>query len=423
MHRLLTISSFAAAMAFAVPPGWAGALQDMIDSAPAGGTVEPPPGVYHEHLVVSKPVTLDGRNGVIVDGDGTGTVIELSADKSTLRNLKVRNSGRLNNFYDSGIRVRGSFNIVKDNVIEDSLFGIDLHQSHDNIIRRNTVSSKDMPLELRGDSIHLWYSNDNQVEENDLHDSRDFAVWYSSGNTISRNAIRSSRYGIHFMYAHANKVTGNTFADCVVGIFLMYSNDLEIKGNSMLHSWGASGMGMGLKESSGARIYGNKLIGNAIGISFDLSPYDPDSNNRIEGNQIAYNGIGAVFNTEWRGNEFRNNAFNSNFTQVVVNGAGTALGQTWGGNYWDDFNAFDRDGDGRADYHMEIYSYADRIWMEYPDANFFRGGFALEALDFVERLAPFAEPRLLVREARPLTIPPPQEVAEAPKDALEMLSQ
>ncbi|OXS18893.1 hypothetical protein CGU36_28185, partial [Pseudomonas fluorescens] len=76
-----------------------------------------------------------------------------------------------------------------------------------------------------------------------------------------------------------------------------------------------------------------------------------------------------------------------------------------------------------------IYNYADRIWMEVPDASFFRGGLALAALDFVERLAPFSEPRLLVREQVPMMDKSSGQIlAEAaedaqPKSALEMLMQ
>jgi nitrous oxidase accessory protein len=61
--------------------------------------------------------------------------------------------------------------------------------------------------------------------------------------------------------------------------------------------------------------------------------------------------------------------------------------------------------------------------MENREANFFRGGFALEALDFIERLAPFSEPRLLLQEKAPLTRPPLLAATDKPKDALEMLLQ
>jgi nitrous oxidase accessory protein len=156
-----------------------------------------------------------------------------------------------------------------------------------------------------------------------------------------------------------------------------------------------------------------------------LSPYDPDATNDFEQNQVAYNGIGVEFSTDWQANVFRSNSFNTNFTPIAVRGGGTAMRETWDANYWDDFTGFDENHDGRGDSPFEVYSYADRLWMENRDASFFRGGFALEALDFIERLAPFSEPRLLLRENAPLLAPPVMAEAkkEKPKDALELLLQ
>ena len=105
-----------------------------------------------------------------------------------------------------------------------------------------------------------------------------------------------------------------------------------------------------------------------------------------------------------------------------MRGGGTAQREGWNGNFWDDYAGFDRQGDGIGDVPYEIYTYADRIWMERPYASFFRGGLALGAMDFIERLAPFSEPRLLVREeASLMRRPEPPEVEDKPKSALEML--
>lgn len=422
MKHLAATLSFACGLALlAAAPALGGPLQDMINATPEGGVVKPPAGTYEEHITITKPIEIDGSAGVIIDGGGQGTVVELKTDKTTLRNLVIRNSGRLHNALDAGLRVAGDFNVIKDVRIENSLFGLDLHQANNNVIRRTTISSKDMPLELRGDSVRLWYSHDNRLEDNDISHARDFVVWYSHGNTLTGNRIRGNRYGMHFMYANDNHMSNNEIADCVVGVFLMYSNNVTVEDNRLLRSWGASGMGVGFKESSGATVARNEIIGNGVGIFLDISPYDPDATNTFEGNKIAYNGIGVEFHTDWEGNIFKDNSFDSNFTQIAVRGGGTALRETWQNNYWDDFAGFDTNGDGRGDSPYEIYSYADQIWMENREANFFRGSFALEAMNFVERLAPFSEPKLLLQEKDSLMQPPQVEVAAKPKDALEML--
>ena len=409
----------------------AGALQDMIDAAPDGAEIVLPAGVHEGPIVITHPVVIDGQGAAVIDGDGTGTVVTIETNGVTLKNLTIRNSGRLHNKVDAGLRIHGSFNVIRDVRIENSLFGMDLTQASNNVLRRNYISSKDMPLEMRGDSVRIWYSNDNIFEQNHIEHSRDFVIWYSEGNKIRDNRIQHGRYGIHFMYAHENFVEDNEISDCVVGIFLMYANDIRVTGNQILRAWGASGMGVGFKETSGAVVEDNKILGNAIGIYLDPSPWDPDKTNEFHRNHIAYNGVGVEFHTDWVGNNFSQNNFRSNFTQVSVRGRGTALREGWHGNHWDDFAGFDRDGDGIGDSPYEVYNYADRLWMDLPPAQFFRGGIALSALDFVERLAPFTEPRLLVREAAPVVEPiehaaavaPTATQSDRPKTALEMLTQ
>ncbi len=405
-----------------VGPVSAGPLQDMIDAAADGSDVVPPAGVYLERIVIRRNIVLDGRNGVVIDGGGEGTVVVMESNGATLKNLTIRNSGRLFTKIDAGIHLQGNYNVLRDLRIESTLFGINVKQSNNNVFRRITIDPGNTPLQLRGDSLRVWYSNDNTFEDNIIRGARDFVIWYSKGNILRGNDISDGRYGIHFMYAHNNTVLDNHVSDCVVGVFLMYANNITLRGNKIVRSWGASGVGIGFKESSGAKIIGNDFIGNAKGIYLDPSPWNPDEHNYFTDNVIAYNGIGVDFLNDWTGNHFTGNSFLSNFTQVSVNGRGTAMRHDWSGNHWDDYAGFDKDTDGMGDVPYEIYNYADRLWMEVPHASFFRGSLALSALDFVERLAPFSEPRLLLREAKPLMAPAKRaEKILAPKSALEML--
>jgi len=160
-------------------------------------------------------------------------------------------------------------------------------------------------------------------------------------------------------------------------------------------------MGIGSKESSGLVIEDNRLLNNATGIYLDVSPYQPDTTNRITNNLIAYNGIGIEFHNDWTGNVITDNRFHDNLTQVAVRGGGGATRNDWHGNTWDDYTGFDRDRDGTGDTPYESYAYADRLWMDVSLAQFFMGSPMLEVLDFLERLAPFSPPQLLLRDAAP----------------------
>ena len=402
-------------------------LQLMIDETPEGETLTPPPGTYAGPVVISQPMILDGQGKVTIDAGGKGTVVLLDTDGATLRNLHLTNSGSSHNDIDSAVQVRGNFNVIKDNQFDDCLFGVDLQQSNNNIVRRNTISSKDFGLGQRGDAIRLWYSFDNKIEENEITFSRDMVVWYSANNTISGNRSSNSRYSLHFMYSRYNLVEDNHFVNNTVGIFLMYSDGVIVRNNHIAHAAGATGVGIGFKETSDLVVENNEILYCGSGMYIDVSPFQPDTTNRFSNNLIAYNGIGIRFLNDWAGNIFRQNQFVDNLTQITVGGGGTANRNVWEGNYWSDYEGFDEDNNKVGDKDYELYAYADRLWQDQPYAQFFKGSPMLEVLDFLERLAPFSEPDLLVRDQKPSMTPPGKlellKGGEAAKSSLDLLRE
>jgi len=391
---LLVMSSFSYA---ALP-----SLQPLVDQVKKGGTLVIPPGTYAGPVIVELPITLDGQDKVTIDSGGKGSVIILETDGAVIKNLHLTNSGNHHNDLDSGVQVRGNFNVVKDNIIDNCLFGIDLQQSENNIVKRNTISSKDEELGMRGDAIRLWYSFDNKITYNTINNTRDMVVWYSKSNIIKHNVSRGGRYGLHFMYSQYNDVQHNEYYDNSVGIFLMYSDGVIVKYNTISHATGAAGVGIGFKETSDIVVANNKILFSSIGLSIDVSPYQPDTKNHFTNNLIAFNGIGIRFLANWKDNIFKNNHFKANISQIIVAGGKTANRNEWQGNYWDNYEGFDLDNNNIGDTPHDIYAYADRIWQDVPGAQFYKGSAMLELIDFLERLAPFSEPDLLVRDLSPL---------------------
>jgi nitrous oxidase accessory protein len=377
-------------------------FQDLVDAAPAGSALKPPPGHYAGPVVVNKPLVIDGGGQVTIDAGDRGTVFVLNASGATLRGLHLSGSGDSHDTDDSCLDVRGDRNTVEGLVIDNCLFGIDLKQSNDNIVRGNTVRSKPLDLGVRGDGIRLWYSRRNLIEGNQVIDSRDMVAWYSHNNVFRDNTGRRSRYSIHFMFANDNVVEGNRFYDNAVGVYLMYTEGGVVRGNLISHATGASGMAIGFKESSGTLVEGNDIIYCAIGIGSDLSPFQPDTKVIIRNNRFAYNGIGIQFNSELGGNEMSGNDFEGNLTHVAYGAGRAAVGRNvWHGNWWDDYQGFDRNRDGIGDTPYEMLAFSDSIWMDLPSARFFKSSPSMELLDFLERLAPFSTPDLLVRDEAP----------------------
>ncbi len=387
---------------FMVQAGTYPSFQKLVDEAEPNSTLIPAPGTYAGPVVIDKPLVVDGQNEVIIDAGGKGSVIVIETDGATVRNLRLTNSGESHNDIDSGVQVRGNFNVVSGNVIDNSLFGIDLQQSENNIVKRNHISSKDVEIGVRGDAIRLWYSFNNKITDNVIRDSRDTVIWYSKDNLIARNDARGGRYSLHFMYSQYNEVLNNYYEDNQVGIFVMYSDGVVLRDNYIAHATGATGMGIGFKETSDVEVTGNQVLYCATGLYLDVSPFQPETTNRIHDNLIAFSGIGILFLNDWTGNEFRRNSLKGNITQVAVGGGKTANRNDWLRNFWDDYEGFDRDRDQVGDRAYELFNYADRIWMDVPYARFFKGSPVLEVLDFLERLAPFSDPDMVVRDKEPL---------------------
>jgi nitrous oxidase accessory protein len=389
-------------------------LQTLINAAPAGSVLKLKAGRYSGPAVLNKPLTIDGGGQAIIDGGGVGTVFVLETNDATLRGLHLTHSGISHDSDDACLNVRGDRNLIEDVRIDDCLFGIDLKRSNENVLRRNSVRSKPFELGARGDGLRLWYSNKNLIETNTIEDSRDMVAWYSNDNHYLNNVGRRSRYSIHFMFAANNLIEGNRFYDNAVGVYIMYSGGGAIRHNVFSHATGSAGMAVGFKEASDVIVENNEIIYCAIGIGLDLSPFEPDSTITLRGNRIAYNGIGISFLSDKEGTIIENNVFEGNLTQVALGDTGSARHNLWRGNYWDDYKGFDRNNDNVGDTPHELYSFADQVWMDVPFARFFRNAPMMEMLDFLERLAPFSTPTLLLRDEKP-RFNKPQQLARGAK--------
>ena len=379
-------------------------LQPWLDTALPGAVIRLPPGIYSGPAVISKPITLDGDGQVVIDAGGKGTVLTVKADRVTLRGLTLRNSGDSHDALDGGLMVEGREHRIENNVVDNVLFGISLHRTTDSVVRGNRIRSRPVDSADRGDGIRLWYSTGNLVADNDVRQIRDITVTNSPRNRFVGNTVRDSRRALNFLFANRTLVENNHFEKNSTGIVALNSDGLVIRNNRIVHAMDASGAGVALKETSAALVQGNEIVHCAHGIMAD-SPMNPINRIVFVGNRVAHNVTGIYFYGAKGGHIAINNHFQSNLWPVTIIGDGDPMNDTWWGNYWDDYEGFDRDGDGFGDTPHEFYAWADRIWMDLPQAKFFRNSPVLELLDFLERLAPFSSPSLILRDTAPRMAP------------------
>jgi len=375
-------------------------LQPWLDTALPGASIRLPPGTYQGPALISKPLTLEGAGKVIIDAGGKGTVLTVKADHVTLRGLTLRGSGDSHDALDGGLMAEGKHLLIEDNVIDDVLFGISLHKVNDSVVRGNRVRSRPVASADRGDGIRLWYSTGNRIENNDIAQIRDVTVSNSTHNRFTGNSIRDSRRAFNFLFAHRTLVDRNRLERNSTGIIALNSDGLIIRNNRIVHAMDAAGAGIALKETSAALVENNEIVHCAHGIMAD-SPMDPINRIVFINNLVAHNITGVYFYGAKGGHIAIGNTFRNNLWPVTIIGDGDPLNDTWWGNYWDTYEGFDRDHDGYGDRPYELLAYADRIWMETPAARFFRNSPVLELLDFLERLAPFSAPSLILRDTAP----------------------
>jgi nitrous oxidase accessory protein len=278
------------------------------------------------------------------------------------------------------------------------------------VIQDSTVIGKDLPPERRGDGIRLWYASGCRLLGNRMERSRDVVIWYSSDTTVEDNVVRTSRYGLHYMYSDRNVFRHNRFEDNQVGAAIMYSRGIELTENAFSFSTGVAAYGLLLKDADDVFIVGNRFIDNSTSLFFDGAPQARDGRVDVHGNLIARNDVGIALQPLSRRIRFWENALIGNHTQVQVVGTGTAEGNVWSvdgrGNYWSDAVLYDANHDGVSEIPYRSESTYEVLADRYPALAFFDGTPGAEAIDLAARLFPVFAPRPKLVDAHPLTHPP-----------------
>jgi len=379
-------------------------LNTLLKKLKPGDTLKLKPGFYTGPATIKVPnVVIDGGGKATISGMANESVIYVKADSVTIMNLHITNSGDSPDRLDAGVKIiEANHTIVQNCLIEECLFGVDIFKSDGVIVEHNDITSiSRKPLALKGDAIRLWYSTNNRIMFNYWHGVRDMVVWYSSGNHFEGNKGVGNRYSIHFMYAHNNRIHNNEFYNNSVGVFLMYSEQTILSENLIQGSVGSTGMCLGLKETSSNQILNNRFLYSAYGIHFDVSPFVTEKINTVVGNEIAFCNVGMLFHSDLEGNLVKGNYLHDNLTQVYTRGK-TANGNKFEGNYWSDYQGYDKDEDNIGDVPYSLYSYSEHLWAFNKNVKFFYGAPILEVLDFLERLAPFSKPKFVLRDKKPL---------------------
>lgn len=392
------------------PQGTFATLDQALAQAVEGDAIEVYGGRYQGPLLVDRSVKLIGHDWPIIDGGGQGTVIKVVAPNVTVSGFVVQNSGDSLDQENSGIAVEAPGAVLENNRLEDTLFGLYLREASDSVIRDNVISSKDLPVPRRGDTIRVWASHGVVVENNKIKSGRDIVLWYSEDLVVRDNQVADGRYGLHFMYCDDATIENNLLTGNSVGTFMMYSRRLHLIGNTIAYNRGPSGFGVGLKDMDNAVVKDNLFLDNRIGAHLDNSPREVDAIGLFSGNVFAYNDIGVNLMPSVRHNEFSSNSFVDNGQQVsIAGGGGRAQNNLWSaeefGNYWSDYVGYDGDDDGLGDIPYRSERLFENLMDQNPPLRLFMYSPVEQAVDFAARAIPFVRPQPKMTDELPLMKP------------------
>jgi len=173
-------------------------IQAAVDAAYPGDIIQVASGIYYEHVVVNKSLTIVGENSsaTIIDGDGTGIVVCVNAPDVEIRGFIVQNAGDSPN---SNIHLGGCVrNTIRDNIIRNNAYGIALVRSNDSVIVGNKIMNNSyagiLIRESSNNIIHyntivnnsmgVWVTSEssllNTFFHNNFIDNKDHALSFSS---------------------------------------------------------------------------------------------------------------------------------------------------------------------------------------------------------------------------------------------------
>lgn len=313
-------------------------IQDAIREANAGDTILVYSGTYHEHVDVNKQLKLQGVDTgggkPVVNADGSGIAITLSADGITLDGFTVTNGNNI------GINIVSNNNIIKNSIVEynfgnygASSYGINLISSN-NIFISNTVQNNYVNYGYGWNNVGVVYginlknSNNNTFIDNSVMNNKAggngwgvggsvYGIYLgsSTGNNFINNIVQNNKGGNSFDWIGG----GNAY-----GVYLDLSVDNNFINNIIKNNNGGDGF-------PNSRGNGGWNGGVGLGIGIGSSDKNIFINNTVQSNNGGYGqynlgGSGYGINLDnSTSNIFTNNNFDNN------NG---------GGSYWKGGNGY-----------------------------------------------------------------------------------
>ena len=368
-------------------------LQAAINMADAGDTVIVMSGTYAENnIVINKPLVLLGKDYPVLDGHHTFEIISIKANNVVVEGFKIAHSGvsSLNDI--AGIKIYEAKNIViRNNVLDDTFFGIYLQKSVNCLIENNKLTAYGATDQQSGNGIHCWQSDSLRIIGNTITGHRDGIYFeFVTNSLIWKNISKlNSRYGLHFMFSHNDDYIGNVFKNNNAGVSVMFTHGVKMFNNIFEDNWGDGSYGIFLKEITDSYISGNKFLRNTTGIFMEGA-----SRVIVTKNEFSKNGWAVKIQSSCLDDTLNYNNFLGNTFDIATNGS--LVLSNFNCNYWDKYEGYDLNRDGKGDVPYHPVSMFSMIVTENPTAMILFRSVIATLFDKVEKIIPGLTPENLI---------------------------
>ena len=376
-------------------------IKEAVAASAPGDSIYIRKGLYREsNIVINKPLTLIAEQGVVIDGEFHGHILDIQSDSVTVKGFTLQNVKQSYTKDFAAIHTfKSSHFIIEDNILRKAFFGILIENSKFGIIRNNNIVGEAVREENSGNGIHCWHSARLQIYDNHVERMRDGIYFeFVKHSRIERNvSLKNVRYGLHFMFSKDNVYIGNRFQNNGAGVAVMFSSKTTMRNNIFTMNWGSASYGLLLKEIYDADIIDNVFHRNTIGINADGANRINFHGNTFDNNGWAIRFLGACYGNRIINNNFMHNALDISYK-------GNMNGNIFDRNYWSEYTGYDLDKDNIGDVPyrpVKLFSY---VVNKTPETIILLRSLFVDIINFSEKVSPIITPDNL-KDNRPLMKP------------------
>jgi len=366
-------------------------------------------GIYYEHVTINKALSLIGedRSTTIIDGNGMGKVVYVTANNVEVRNFTIRNGAFglwLDNSYNSkiisnnfqnglyGIRLYHSRNseIIGNNICGYTWFGIEIKESSNTTLRDNSMIENEYNFGVNGNSLFDFINNidvsntingkpvyylinqhDITIDGSTFQEIGYLGLVNSTNIKVKNLNVQNNIQGILFAFTTNSSINDVNAKNNWNGIFIVHSSNISVNKNNANYNFdygikffnsshsianennvnNNGWAGIGLFKSHNLTVDGNEANFNTYNLHLVYT-----NNSVIVGNNaLAIKPDGYSIAVYYSHN---NLIYHNKFTNALLyvetrNGTPFTPRNSWDngleGNYWSDYTDGDADGDGIGD--------------------------------------------------------------------------